>query len=96
MPTRFGDTQKTDVILKMEKPEVYPGLVELEALALDIHKEAGFEVPRYWTTEIYGLNAIAIERFYRNDQRSHPFLEIIYSILTSCKNAIKNNHHSQY
>ncbi|MFW2439496.1 MAG: HipA domain-containing protein, partial [Arenicellales bacterium] len=83
MPTRFGDTLKTDVILKIEKPEVYPGLVELEALALDIHKEAGFEVPRYWTTEINGLHAIAIERFDRDDHRSPLFLESIYSILAS-------------
>lgn len=96
VPTRFGDTQKTDVILKMEKPEVYPGLVELEALALDIHKEAGFEVPRYWTTEIYGLNAIAIERFDRDEHRSPLFLETIYSILASGNKDITSNYDAEY
>jgi serine/threonine-protein kinase HipA len=96
MPTRFGDRQKTDVILKMEKPEVYPGLVELEALALDVHKEAGFEVPRYWTTEIYGLNAIAIERFDRDKQRTPVFLETMYSILASGNKDITNNYDAEY
>jgi len=96
MPTRFGDTQKADVILKLEKPEVYPGLVELEALALDIHKEAGFEVPRYWTTEIYGLNAIAIERFDRDEHRSPLFLETIYSTLASANREITSNHDAEY
>jgi len=96
MPTRFGDTQKTDVILKMEKPEVYPGLVALEALALDVHKEAGFEVPRYWITEIYGLNAIAIERFDRDQHRSPLFLETIYSILASGNKDITDNYDAEY
>ena len=96
MPTRFGDTQKTDVVLKLEKPEVYPGLIELEALALDIHKEAGFEVPRYWTTEIYGLNAIAIERFDRDERRSPLFLETAYSILASGNKDISSNYDAEY
>jgi serine/threonine-protein kinase HipA len=96
MPTRFGDTQKTDVVLKLEKPEVYPGLVELEALALDIHREAGFAVPRYWTTEIYGLHAIAIERFDRDKYRAPLFLETIYSILASGNKDISSNYDAEY
>lgn len=96
MPTRFGDTLKTDVILKIEKPEVYPGLVELEALAFDVHKEAGFDVPRYWTTEINGLHAIAIERYDRDDHRSPLFLESIYSILASGNKDITSNYDAEY
>ena len=96
MPTRFGDTQKTDVVLKFEKPEVYPGLVELEALALDIHREAGFMVPRYWTTEIYGLHAIAVERFDRDDHRAPLFLETLYSILASGNKDISSNYDAEY
>jgi len=96
MPTRFGDTQKTDVVLKLEKPEVYPGLVELEALALDVHKEAGFVVPRYWTTEIYGLNAIAIERFDRDKYRAPLLLETLYSILASGNKDISSNYDAEY
>lgn len=96
MPTRFGDTQKTDVVLKLEKPEVYPGLIELEAMALDIHKEAGFEVPRYWTTEIYGLNAIAIERFDRDEHRAPLFIETAYSILASGNKNISSNYDAEY
>jgi len=96
LPTRFGDTQKTDVILKMEKPEVYPGLVELEALAFDVHKQAGFVVPRYWLTEIYGLNAIAVERFDRDEHRSPLFLETVYSILASGKKDLAGNYDAEY
>jgi len=70
--------------------------VELEALALDIHKEAGFEVPRYWTTEINGLNAIAIERFDRDDHRSPLFLETVYSILASGNKDITSNYDAEY
>ena len=30
LPTRYGDTQSTDIVLKMEKAGLYPGIVELE------------------------------------------------------------------
>ena len=73
-----------------------PGLVELEALALDIHREAGFMVPRYWITEIYGLHAIAIERFDRDDHRAPLFLETIYSILASGNKDISSNYDAEY
>jgi len=83
LPTRFGDTQRTDVVLKFEQPQAYPGIVELEALALDIHAEAGFEVPRYWKVDVAGVKGLAIERFDRNDSCAPLFMESLHSILAS-------------
>ncbi|HEX5637729.1 MAG TPA: hypothetical protein VFY78_11615, partial [Gammaproteobacteria bacterium] len=37
LPTRFGDTGRIDIILKLENTATYPGLVELETLGLDMH-----------------------------------------------------------
>ena len=83
LPTRGYQPGRIDVVLKIERSQTYPGLVELEALALDIHKEAGFEVPRYWTGEIAELPALAIERFDRDAQGKPLPLESWFSILSS-------------
>jgi serine/threonine-protein kinase HipA len=48
LPSKTGAHGVTDVTLKFEQTSIYPGIIELEALALDIHEEAGFEVPRRW------------------------------------------------
>ena len=45
LPTRQKTPGVTDVVLKFEQTTRYPGITELEALALDMHREAGFEVP---------------------------------------------------
>lgn len=96
LPTRFGDTQSTDVILKLEKDAFYPGIVELEALSLDIHAKAGFHTPRYWMTEFNGINAIAIERFDRDERCVPVFQETLYSILACGNKTIKNNYDATY
>jgi serine/threonine-protein kinase HipA len=83
LPTRGYQPGRIDVVLKIERSQTYPGLVELEALALDIHKEAGFEVPRYWTGEVAELPALAIERFDRDAQGNPLPLESWFSILSS-------------
>ena len=57
LPTRGAAPGRIDVVLKLEKP-AYPGIAELEGLALDIHREAGFDVPRHWLAEVAGLPAI--------------------------------------
>ncbi len=74
VPTRGGaagrgggaETDRIDVVLKLERTAVYPGLVELEAMALAVHRDAGFAVPRFWVAEVAGLPALAVERFDRD------------------------------
>ena len=61
-----GTRNKRDVILKIEPPE-YTGLLDLEALCLDIHREAGFEVPAWDRYDDDGLHFLAVERFDRVD-----------------------------
>lgn len=95
LPTRFGDTERTDVVLKFEQTNNYPGIVELESLALDMHKEAGFEVPRHWKVKIGELDAIAVERFDRKDNIPQ-FVESLYSILASGSREITNNYSATF
>jgi len=68
VPTRGGgaEADRIDVVLKLERTAVYPGLVELEAMALTVHRDAGFAVPRFWVAEVAGLPALAVERFDRD------------------------------
>ncbi len=95
LPTRKPDPELTDVVLKFEKTTTYPGITELEALGLDVHKQAGFQVPRYWTTRINDIPAIAIERFDR--QQGRPmFSETLYSILASGDRHITSHYSYSY
>lgn len=100
LPTRFGNTQYTDIILKLGKDTAYPGITELEALGLDLHKKAGFETPRYWLTEFNGIHAIAIERFDRDARCLPVFQESLFSILASGnasgKKGIKHHYDASY
>lgn len=96
LPTRFGDTGRIDIILKLENSATYPGLVELEILGLDMHRAAGFEVPQYWPVEVNGLHGLAIARFDRNDRSSPIFVESMYSILASGSKNISNHYSASY
>jgi len=96
LPTRFGDTGRTDILLKLENTSQYPGIIELEALGLTVHKEAGFDVPRFWPVKVKNLNAIAIERFDRTDNGSTVFMESIYSVLASGNRKITNHYSTSY
>ena len=96
LPARFGAQGLVDVVLKFEQPAVYPGLVELEALALDVHHEAGFNVPRHWVVEFNGVPALAVERFDRDAGRNPLFAESLYSILASGDTRITHNHSYSY
>ncbi|VAW54222.1 HipA protein [hydrothermal vent metagenome] len=93
LPTRFGDTGRTDILLKLENTAQYPGIIELEALGLTIHDEAGFDVPRFWPVTVKNLNALAIERFDRTKNGSTVYMESMYSILAA-GNIKVNDHHS--
>jgi serine/threonine-protein kinase HipA len=89
--TKSVDLQKyTDVILKIEYPE-YAGLATLEALALDMHTEMGFEVPRHWCTHIDGMNLIAIERFDRNEEGCPIPMESFFSVMASGTSDIQSS-----
>ncbi|MDX2456221.1 MAG: HipA domain-containing protein, partial [Gammaproteobacteria bacterium] len=75
---------------------VYPGLVELEALALDVHREAGFSVPRHWVVEFNGVPALAVERFDRDGNKNPLFTESLYSVLASGDARITHNYSYSY
>lgn len=96
LPTRFGDTDRTDIILKLENSNDYPGIIELEALGLEIHRLAGFDVPRYWEVEVNGLRALGIERFDRTGAGSTVFMESLYSIFASGSKTITNHYSATY
>ena len=96
LPARFGAQGLIDVVLKFEQPTVYPGLVELEALALDVHREAGFTVPRHWMVEFNGVPALAVERFDRDSHKNPLFTESLYSVLASGDARITHNHSYSY
>jgi len=96
LPTRPGTKNRTDVVLKFEQSNQYPGIIDLEALTLDIHKEAGFEVPRYWKTNINDISAIAIERFDRNEYNKPIFMETVYSVMACGDKTITNHYSSSY
>jgi len=96
LPTKAESQDVIDVVLKFEQSNLYPGVTELEALGLKIHQQAGFEVPRFWTTQINGIPAIAVERFDRTDRNRPLFQESIYSVLASGSKAITDNHSTSY
>jgi len=96
LPTRFGDTDRTDILLKLENTNSYPGIIELETLALDMHQLAGFDVPRYWPVEVSGLRALAIERFDRTGSGSTLFMESLYSIFASGSKSITHHYSANY
>ncbi len=93
---RKGPTEgRTDIVLKLGN-SLYPGIVGLEALTLDIHREAGFEVPRYWTTAINGVPAIAIERYDRTAEGWPIATESLYSIMAVGDKRITHHYSSSY
>ena len=83
LPARKPTPGITDVVLKFEQTTRYPGIIELEALALDLHRRAGFTVPRYWPCFFKDMPALAIERFDRDANNRPVFTESLFSILAS-------------
>lgn len=93
LPTRKKTPGIIDVVLKFEQTTRYPGIIELEILTLDMHREAGFDVPRYWSCMFKGMPALAIERFDRDQNNTPLSSETLYSILAS---GITLNNHYDY
>jgi len=83
LPNKTDQKDRVDVVLKIERTQAYPGLAKLEAMTLDLHREAGFDAPRYWLAEVGGLPALAIERFDRDVKGKPVPLESLYSILAA-------------
>lgn len=83
LPTRQKTPGVTDVVLKFEQTARYPGIIELEALAMDLHREAGFDVPRFWPCQFRDMPALAIERFDRTANNLPLLTESLFSIIAS-------------
>lgn len=94
LPSRGLAPQMTDVVVKFEQNTAYPGINELEALALDVHKQAGFKVPRYWLSDMRGIPVLAVERFDRDAANTPIFMETLYSVLATGDADI--THHYSY
>lgn len=71
-----------DVLLKIE-PREYRGVSALEACCLDWHKKLEFRVPRYWRTQLDGMNLLAIERFDRTNDGIPIPMESFFSVFAS-------------
>jgi len=76
-----GTTGKQEVVLKVEPPE-YAGLLDLEALCLQVHREAGFDVPFFIRYDVDDLRLLAIERFDRRDGLPLP-MESLFSVIAT-------------
>ncbi len=74
-------TEMVDVVLKIEPPE-YKGLLDLESLCLELHKEAGFNVPNHYRYHSNGLDFLAIERFDIKGGNILP-MESIFSVIAT-------------
>jgi len=94
LPSRGLAPRMTDVVVKFEQNTAYPGINELEALALEVHKTAGFKVPRFWVSDMRGIPVLAVERFDRNESNNPVFTETLYSILATGDADI--THHYSY
>jgi len=96
LPSRGPAPKMTDVVVKFEQNTAYPGINELEALALDVHKQAGFEVPRYWLSDMRGIPVLAVERFDRNEAQMPVFTETLYSVLATGDATISSHYSYSY
>ena len=83
LPTRQKTPGVTDVVLKFEQTSRYPGIIELEALAMDLHREAGFDVPRSWACHFKDMPALAVERFDRDANNAPVLTETLFSVIAS-------------
>ena len=77
-----------DVVMKVEDPQ-YRGLVALEALCLDLHRELGFEVPRHWRATIDGLSVLAVERFDRTPSGVPVAMESFFSVYATGQQQVR-------
>ncbi|MDD3449209.1 MAG: HipA domain-containing protein, partial [Gammaproteobacteria bacterium] len=79
-----------DVVLKIE-PAEYQGSAALEALCLDLHREAAFEVPRHWRGTQDGLQLLAVERFDRTREGLPTPMESLFSVFATGSRDFNSN-----
>jgi len=79
---QVGQQKYIDVLLKIE-PREYRGVSALEAYCLDWHSKLEFRVPRYWQTQLDGMNLLAVERFDRTDDGTPIPMESFFSVFAS-------------
>lgn len=79
-----------DVVLKIE-PAEYQGVAELEALCLQLHREAGFEVPRSWRVSLDGLELLAVDRFDRTRDGLPIPMETLFSVFATGNRRFSSN-----
>jgi len=72
--------QKRNRILKIETPE-YGGVMDLEALCLQVHSQAGLETPGFQRLEFDGVPMLAVDRFDRTEKGTPIPMESLFSIL---------------
>jgi serine/threonine-protein kinase HipA len=77
-----GVSNKKSVVLKVEPPE-YKGMLDLEALCLDIHEESGFEVPWHKRLDDEDLHFLAVERFDRSAEGLPVPMESLFSVIAT-------------
>lgn len=93
--TYAADPTSVDVIVKIEEPQ-YEGLLDLESLCLDVHRESRrFDVPRSWRLDVGDkkhadkLKLLAIERFDRSEGLPIPF-ESLMTVFASGSRQIQS------
>lgn len=69
-------------IVKIEDLQ-YEGLADLESLCLDVHREAGFDVPRSWRLDLDDMKLLAVERFDRTPNHVPIPFESLMTLFTS-------------
>lgn len=77
---KTGTRNKRDVVLKIEPPE-YTGVLDLEGVCLDIHEEAGFEVPWHRRYDDEDLHFLAVERFDITEEGLPIPMEPLFSVI---------------
>ncbi len=71
-----------NVVLKIEPPE-YNGLLDLEALCLRIHRDAGFATPDWQRLDHGGLRLLAVTRFDRDAEARPLPMESLFSVIAT-------------
>lgn len=84
----LGGVRHVDVVMKVEDPQ-YRGLAALEALCLELHRELGFETPRYWRASIDGLSVLAVERFDRTPEGAPLAMESFFSVYATGQQQVR-------
>jgi len=65
-------------------------MLDLESMCLDVHRDAGFDVPDHYRFDSDGLRFLAIERFDRQEGKPVP-MESLFSIIATGDHQFREN-----